>query len=183
MAFATQPVDFNYFLARKYALQAQEADATTSNAASTRIQADANAGVAATQAKMNTVQTGLLPGESASQNALRAAQAGLLREQASVVRPEADAGIALTRANATLAGINGLAVRRTALTDTATGGSLAIGALPGMPAIAGRAGGGMGSALGNVLGSTRLRFSPTDALPGRRAGESEAAYLDRINGL
>lgn len=180
MAFGVQPVDFNYFLARKYALQQQEADATTSNAASTRIQADANAGVAATQAKMNTVQTGLLPGESASQNALRAAQAGLMREQAAVVRPEADAGIALTRANAQLANINGLAVRRTALTDTATGGGLAIGGLPGMPAIRGS---GIGRALGGVLGSTASRFSLSGPLPGRMRGESEAAYLDRINGL
>ncbi len=105
MAF--QPVDFNYFLARKYALQQQEADATTTNAGSSRIQAEANAGVAATQAKMNTVQTSLMPGESASQNALRRAQALLLGEQASVVRPESEANIGVSRANAMLTGLQG----------------------------------------------------------------------------
>ena len=163
MAF--QPVDFNYFLARKYALQQQEADATTTNAGSSRIQAEANAGVAATQAKMNTVQTSLMPGESASQNALRRAQALLLGEQASVVRPESEANIGVSRANAALTGLQGQVLKRQSLTPYAS----LIGG-----------GASLGPALGGVMGAGGFRFAPvSETKPPRLPGESQAAYMDR----
>lgn len=167
MAFAAQPVDFNYFLARKYALQQQEANATTANAASGRIQADANALVAGTVAKQNTVQTSLMPAESASQNALRAAQALLAGTQARLMPAESAANIAQTQAQTRLTGFQGDAVKRNELTPARTvwGGA------------------GTTGALGRVMGSSMFRFSPTAPLPGRAPGESEAAYLDRINGL
>lgn len=164
MAFGAQPVDFNYFLARKYALQQQEADATTSNAASQAIQARANAGVADTTARLNTVQANLAPAESASQNALRAAQARLTGVQADVLPGQSAADIALTRANASLTGTNEQVVRRQSLTPF----SSIIG------------GGGFGRALGGVLGPQGFRFSPVaDQRPARLPGETQAQYMDR----
>ena len=167
MAFAAPPVDFNYFLARKYALQQQDADATTQNAGSSRIQANANADVAATQARLNTTQAQLMPGESASQNALRAAQARLAGAQADVLPAESAANIALTRANTDFTGVQSLAVQRQKLTNILTGRPLPV----------------MGSALGRVMGSSMPRFSLSSPTPRKLPGESEAAYMDRINGL
>lgn len=107
MAFGSAPaIDFNYFLARKYALQGQEADATTSNAASTATQANANAQVAGTVAAQNRVQTALLPGQAAAQSALQRAQAALYGTQASVLPAVTAAQIAQTQAETHLTGTN-----------------------------------------------------------------------------
>lgn len=157
MAISPQPVDFNYFLARKYAILQQQADATTQNANSSAVASAAAAAVDRTRA-------GLMPAESAAQIAQQGAQTRLLGEQAAVVRPESAARIASMNAETALTGTNNQIAIREGLTPRPI----------------------LGSSLNNVLGSrgyTGFRLSDDAPLPRRRQGESEIAYMDRINGL
>lgn len=163
-------VDFNYFLAQKYALLRQQADADTTNAGSQRIQANANAEVAGTTAALNRTQNQLAPADSAARNAAQLAGARLANEQAAVVAPESTARIAQIGAETALTGSQNKALIRTALTpfSQVIGGGSPLGRIFGP-------GGYQGFQL-----SPRLATADTRA---RRAGETEAAYLDRINGL
>lgn len=83
------PVDFNYFLNRKYTLQQQQADAGTTQANAQTIQANAQAANAKTNllgteaaAALDRARAGVLPSESAAQVAANLAGARLSNTQA-----------------------------------------------------------------------------------------------------
>jgi hypothetical protein len=169
MAFGdTQPVDFNYFLQRKYALLQQQADAGTTNAQSGALQAATGAIVGKAAATLDNTRSSLLPAESRSQIGLQGAQANLLGQQAQVVVPEAQSRIRNQDANTLLTGTQDKVLTRDGLTTFSA--SQPGGALSGTLG----PGGYRGFRLGADLSG------PT---PARRIGESEAAYMDRINGL
>lgn len=158
-------IDFNYFLARKYALLAQGADAQTTNAASGAIQANAQATAATAAAGLDNVRAGLLPAESKSQIGLQGAQASLIGQQASVVVPEANARIADLTANTALTGTQTKVLTREKLTPFSS-----LFGSTGLPTL-----GGAGTPYRLPVGD--------DPLPRRRVGETEATYMDRINGV
>lgn len=165
-------VDFNYFLARKYAALQQQADATTSNAASQAIQSTAQAKALNADAGLTDVRAKLLPGESASNVALQGAQRNLLSEQTKIVAPESVARIAGLNAGTAGALDQNLAFRRTNLTDSSRASAfdpvtgLYTGAAPAAPASLGPAG----------YSGFRL---PSTTKPTRLPGESAVAYMDR----
>lgn len=161
MAFGQPTVDFNYFLARKYAQLQQQADATTQNANSNAVQAATGAVVGNAAAALDTARATALPAESAAQIALQRAQARLVGEQASVVAPESRARIGQITAETGLTNTNNKIAIREGLTPRSFQ---------------------LGGALSDVLGTTRISTA-IGGLPSRRAGESEASYLDRINGF
>lgn len=159
-------VDFNYFLARKYALLQQGQDTNADQAATQARQVAANSAVSAATARLTNAQATALPDTTASEIALRSANASLLGEQAAVVQPESRARIAGINADTALTGTNNAIAVREGLTPQ-----------PLIPGV-----------LGNVLGSrvyTGFRLpTATSAISERPLpGESRAAYLDRINGL
>jgi hypothetical protein len=178
-------VDFNYFLERKYAQLQQQADATTSNAASTAITANASANASAAAAGLDAARTKVLPAESAAAIGLQGAQAGLLRTQASVLP-----GTAASE-NALRAGQLGQINEGTTLAKTLRTTGLFGGSAGSMPTLAG--------ALG-VTGPTVVR-GPTDTLAApaapatavgtatgilptaQRIGESHDQWVARLRGL
>lgn len=175
MAFdlSAPAVDFNFFLARKYATLQQQADAETQNAGSTRIQAVANANVAGTVADQNRVQTKLMPAESASRIRLQDAQTGLTREQAAVVAPMSRAQIGQLGAETRLTGLQGDVITRTALT-------------PYSAIVGGGGAGQLGGSLRSVMGPAGYSgfqlggsFADDDPRARRLPGESAVAYMDR----
>lgn len=154
---ATQPVDFNFFLARKYALLEQQANTGSQNAATAAI------GTAAA-ARVDNTRANLMPAESAAQIGLQGAQTRLVGEQASVVAPESRARIANMGADTALTNTNNQIAIREGLTER-----------PILP-----------SALNAVLGGrgyTGFKLSGDGPLPRRKAGETEVSYMDRINNL
>lgn len=156
-------VDFNYFLARKYALLQQQADAGTQNAASGAIQASSGAIAAKAAAQLDTTRANLLPAESAATIAQTQAQARLLGEQANIVGPESQARIGQIGAETIGTNIQNKIAIREGLTPRPI----------------------LGSALSGVMGPATpagFKFSD-DVLPRRRPGETELRYQDRINGL
>lgn len=80
--------DINYWLGRKYALLAQNADADTARAGAAVTSANASA-------NLDTVRAGILPQQAASEIALQGAQTRLTGEQAKIVAPESRARISL----------------------------------------------------------------------------------------
>jgi len=132
-----QPVDMNYFLARKYALLQQQADAGTSQAQTQSRQADTGALVGAAAANLDRTRAGLLPGESAAQIAQQGAQTRLLGEQASIVQPLARAQIGQIGAETGLTTTQNKVLTRTALTPyrsligSALGSTLGAGGYQG----------------------------------------------------
>ncbi len=159
------PVDFGYFLGRKYAQLQQQADASTTQAASGAVQANANATAAKAAAGLDNVRAGLLPGESAAQIGLQRAQATLVGNQALTTIPESQARIGLDRANTALIGTQNKVLTRDGLTERSL-------ISPGGPS--------------RIFGSAgytgyRLPLDDVRPLPGETYGG--AAYLDRINGL
>ena len=154
-------VDFNYFLNRKYALLAQNADATTQNAASGAITANAQALSATASAGLDNVRAKVMPDEVASQIRLQNAQGQLYGEQAKVVAPESRARIGQIGAETRYTTLNGDFLMKDKLT-------------PG-PQI--------GGALSSVLGGAAPTMSLSGPTPRRRLGETEASYMDRINGF
>lgn len=88
MAFETQPVNFNAFLGRKYALLQQQADAGTT-------QANSGALAAAAAARLDNTRADLAPAESKANIGLTQAQTGLVGNQAKIVIPESQSRIAL----------------------------------------------------------------------------------------
>lgn len=128
MAFDSQPVDFDYFLQRKYALLQQQADAGSQNANSGAVQAATGAIVGKAAAGLDNTRANLLPAESASQIGLQAAQTALTRNQSSVVVPVAQAQIRNTDANTGLTTTQDKALTYDALTThrlAQPGGALA----------------------------------------------------------
>lgn len=111
--------DINYWLARKYAILGQEADATTQNAATNALTGKAAAALDATR-------TQLLPTESAAQVANTIANTNLLGEQAKVVGPESQARIGQMNAETAYTGTQNKVLTRQGLTPLSTllGGSL-----------------------------------------------------------
>jgi hypothetical protein len=114
-------VDFNYFLARKYAALQQQADATTKNAESGAVQADAQALTAKADANLTGVRAKLLPGESAAQTALQRAQAALTGQQTEFYGPEAIARIGGITANTALTNTQNKSLFRDSLVDVRDG--------------------------------------------------------------
>lgn len=163
-------VDFNYFLARKYAQLQQQADATTSNAASTAIQTTAQAAALNADAALTGVRTKLLPGESAATVGLQRAQTNLTNENASIVRPESVARIASVNAGTAGQLDQNKAFVRTNLTDSRFTNSfdpntgLYTGAKP--------------SAATSAITGFRL---PSDTKPPRLPGETAVQYMDRTS--
>lgn len=166
MAFGDpSPVDFGYFLGRKYAQLQQQADAGTTQAASGAVQAAANATAAKAAAGLDNVKANLLPGESAASIGLQRAQTQLVGNQALTTIPESEARIGLDRANTSLIGTQNKVLTRDGLTERAL--------IP--PAGSSRIFGSRGYT------GYRLPSSDDRVLPGETFGS--AAYLDRINGL
>lgn len=168
MAFGSPGVDFNYFLARKYQLHQQGANSASEQARAATTNAGANVTSATAAANLNNVRAGLMPAESAADIALRRAQTFLTNEQGQVVGPESRARIEtmgverdLTRANIGLVGEQTTGMRRLNRVYQPLGGSSRLGSMFG------------GSAVPSLSGP----------LPRRLPGESEAAYMDRINGF
>lgn len=161
-----EPVDFNYFLARKYAIMQQQADAGSEQARATTTNAATAAMTGAAAANLDNVNAGLRPGESAANVALTRAQTGLTANQAQTVIPLARAQIGLTEAQTGLTGTQTKVLTRESLTPT----SQLFG------------GGGMGQlpTLGSTPGFTRFSEEPLSATkPRRRADESGVRYMDR----
>lgn len=156
------PVDFNYFLARKYAILQQQADAGSEQARATTTNAATAAMTGAAAANLDNVNARLRPGESAAQVGLTQAQTGLARNQAQVVIPTAEAAIRAQDAQTGLVGTQTKVLTRESLTPTSQlFGNVPMGAsTPGM-----------------------FRFSagglPSETRPSRRRGESAASYMDR----
>jgi hypothetical protein len=152
-------VNFDYFLQRKYQLLQQQANTGDANAQTARLGTTAAAG-------LDNARARVLPAESAANIAQTGAQTRLIGEQASVVRPVAMAGIGLTKA-------------QTGLTRTQDQVEQSLGVERFNPISA-------TSPLGSVLGGQqpfRLSGALAGPQPTRRRGETEASWLDRINGL
>lgn len=98
---ATTP-DISYWLGRKYAIAQQQADAGTTNAAATTRNAATSALVGAASAGLDNTRAGLLPGQTAAENAQTLANANILGLQAQTILPESTARIA--NINSTIAG-------------------------------------------------------------------------------
>lgn len=148
-------VNFNYWLTQKYNQLQQQADATTQNAAT-------NALTGKSAAALDDVKTRLLPTESAASVNKTNAETGLIGQQAKYFGPEIEARIAQMRADAGYTTTQDKVLQREGLMTRTT--------LP--------------SSLSSILGARGYTgFSLDDALPARRAGETGADYLDRINGL
>src|SRR4051812_9523596 len=81
-------VDFNAYLAQKYAIMQQQANADTTRAGAGLLSAQAGA-------KLDTVRAGLLPGESAANVAQTRAQTQGLLEQNKYIGPLAQSTIGL----------------------------------------------------------------------------------------
>lgn len=154
MAFGQPTVDFNYFLARKYALLQQNADDETTNAGSQRIQANSNAEVGTTVAQQNRVQTGLMPAESLARNALAAGQARLANVNADILPAESTARIGQLESETGLNTVQRLGFQRANLTDPKTGLPLAVAPAGGY---AGQTGVTLGGSLGGVFGRSGYR--------------------------
>lgn len=98
-------VNFKYFLDRKYNQLQQQADATTQNAASNAIAAQAGA-------RLDNTRAALLPGESAAGIRKMDAETGLIGQQAKYFGPEALARIAQMKADTAYTGTqNRIAIR------------------------------------------------------------------------
>lgn len=167
MAFGqTQPVDFNYFLAQKYALLKQQADAGTVSANATSQNAATNAIVGAASAGLDRTRTTLLPAESRSTIGLQGAQRNLLTEQAAVVRPESTARIGQMNAETGLVRANTTSVDQ--LNEIQ---GIQPGALSNVLGARGYAGPRLGVLDGGML--------PPTSAPRRLPGESAAEYMDR----
>lgn len=169
MAFGSPGVDFNYFLARKYALLQQDSNSQSEQARAATTNAGANVTSATAAANLNNVRANLAPGESAAEIALRRAQTALTTEQSRVVGPESAARIAgitadigLTQANTGLVGEQTVGARQLNRVYNPNG------AFP---------------RLGSLFGGASSLPSLSGPTPRRLPGESEAAYLDRVNGL
>lgn len=158
-------VDFGYFLARKYALQQQEADAATKNASSNALQAAAGA-------RLTGVQADVLPATSKAQIAQMGANTNLITEQAKVVGPEAFARIGQLKADTFATNVSGQIAAREGLMERSVLPESLTSVMGGsqLPSIGG-------------TGTGRRGFSLADPIPARRRGETEVSYLDRINGL
>lgn len=153
------PSDMHYWLARKYSVMQQGADAATQSAASGAITANAGANVDNTRAR-------LMPGESMASILTQRAQANLANQQASVVVPVAQAGIANTNAQTNLTGVQARAAYKMGAEEfTATQDSLrrVMGA-GGLPSLGGR---------GSIFSGSSEARQP------RLSGETAAQYMDR----
>lgn len=182
MAFGA-PVDFNYFLQRKYALLQQQADAGTSNAASAAIQANAQAGALGAEARLNNTRADLAPGESAADIGVKRAQTDLLGQQAKYYGPEAEARIGQTNAETgylgaqtDFLGTQNKVLRRNSLTGI-FGGDAGT-PQPGTGGIFSGSGytGYRLPVTGPVVDSTPL---PTE----RKPGESHTAWVARLRSM
>lgn len=170
---ASSPVDFNYFLNRKYALLQQQADAGTTSANANAVQSAAAANNLNADASLTGVRTTLLPGESAATVGLQNSQAGLLDQQAAVVAPESKARIGQISAETASTAAQTKGYIRTNLTgiDGGTPGIVSSTATPA-PGVFG-AGGYNGFRLPNG----QPGISATK--PARLPNESAVAYMDR----
>lgn len=99
-------VDFNYFLGRKYALLAQNADADTQRANASTLTAQTGATVGAAQAALDNIRARLMPGESAANVRRMNAEANLTNNQAQTVIPLAQSTIGLNASQARSVDIN-----------------------------------------------------------------------------
>jgi hypothetical protein len=152
--------DMNYWLGRKYAILQQQADATTAGVDVAAKNAQTNALTGRAAALLDTTRANLLPAESRA----GLAKTTLLGEQAATIGPESQARIANIEANTGRTNIDSRIAFREGLRERQT--------LPAsLAAVMGRSPVPSFS-LGNIVPETP-----------RRAGESQAAYLDRINGL
>jgi hypothetical protein len=162
MAFNTQPVDFNYFLAQKYAVLKQQADAGSESARAQSTNAATAAITGRAAANLDTTRANLMPAESQAQIALQGAQTGLTRNQAQVVVPLAQAQIRGMDATTAFTGTQNKVLTRNELTPQ----SELFGS------------GGLG---GSTLPSM-FHFSdaaPSDTKPARLRGESASDYMNR----
>lgn len=158
-------VDFNAFLARKYALLQQNADAGT-------LQANTGALVGAAGARLDNTRADLAPAESKSTIGLQGAQRNLLGEQAKVTVADSVARNALLAAQTGETNVNTRIAYQDGLVPQA-----------GVPRI--------GSALVGVMGNSPFKpfrlsdgsvpgksFIPKGTTPGTA---DYARYLDYLN--
>lgn len=171
------PVDFDYFLGRKYALLQQQANATTSNAEATMKNAATNALAASAAANLDNTRAKLLPAESAASIGQTLASTGLTNEQAKYFGPVAEANIANTNANTYLTGVQGdVAYNEGVRTREVSPASLEAvmgGRYPGFK---------LGADVAPAASSTRRNANPPGWVP-RFPGDISAQELDRQNGF
>lgn len=151
------PSDMHYWLARKYSVMQQGADATSQNAASGALTSAASAAVDNTRAR-------LMPGESMANILAQRAQARLANEQASVVAPVAQAGIANTNAQTAYTGTQNQALFKSAVELQP---EIGVSSLRRAMGVGG--GGGAGS----------IFSGSSEARPPRQLGETVSQYMDR----
>lgn len=179
-------VDFNYFLNRKYNILQQQANQGDVTAAATKQNAATNALTGAASAALDRTRNQILPGQAAAEIGLTGAQTRLTNEQASIVAPESRARIANVNSS------TGLNIANTGLVNTQNSVQRFEG-LGFTDDLAPTVRDAIERDRQSLLGSRQVRLSEitptrrtptaTGRLAPRRSGESEAAYLDRINGL
>ncbi len=104
------PAGMAEYLARKYAILQQNADAQTRNSATTAL-------VGGTEANLNVTRSKLLPLESAASVAKIGAETGLLGQQAKYFGPETVARIENVRAGTRKIGVESDIATREGLTE------------------------------------------------------------------
>ena len=114
---AMVPSTMQEYLATKYAILQQQANAQSTQAAATTQNAATAAITGKAQAGLDTVRTQLLPGESAAGIAKTNAETGLIGQTAKYYGPEAMARIALTSAQTRGTNVDTDASILTRLTD------------------------------------------------------------------
>lgn len=174
MAFGYAAPDMSGWLNRKYAILQQQANAADTQNATQRIGVVAAANVDNTRAR-------LMPKESAANVAKTRAETGLVGEQTNWFGKSAAAEINNLNANARLTGFQGDFLYRQELEEAPGISASSIARQQARrPSMLSASGYG---AVTPVAGPARAMPSMTSALPPRRLGESEASYMDRINGF
>lgn len=161
-------VDFNYFLARKYAIQQQGANADTQNAATNSQNAATAAREATANIGLTNMRTSLMPGESAATVARTRADTNLANQQASVVVPESRARVRNLDAETAYTGTQNRVLTRGSLTPM----SQLFGSSSEFSSPAGS----------DMFGSVRFR-APRIQDYDKQTGRLSAAGLDYINGF
>lgn len=173
-------VDFNYFLNRKYALMAQNADADTSRASSAAISAVAGAEAARAAANVDNVRAGLMPAESQSQIGLQTAQGRVFNAQADLIPQEGAARIGQIKADTAFTGTQNKVLTRNSLTGIFGGAPGSLPTLQGAGALAGYNFSSDPEVAPNTRPSASSIVGPAVLPTARKPGESYAAWTARL---
>ena len=155
--------DMNYWLGRKYAILQQNADATSQNAATSAMSAEAGAGLTRAQTAGTLTQNQFIPQVTMADIAQTRANTGLIGAQAAALPLESAARIRASDAGANFTNTQNKVLTRESLDEMRV------------------APGSLASVLGRTtpsLGSLGYE-APSATRPRRLPGESQADYMDR----